>query len=177
MNTKATQNAGDTKGTHYFALVSMVSLAVIAFLAHQWWRNEEHAITRRLDGLAATLSAPASDADLARLTRVAQLRGYFAEDVRIRFGSQEVSSRDELIGFLGRWTPPPGGLTVKFVDVKVAMGDGETAQVYLTAKLSGRDAPTGEPTVDAREANVTMAKRGGEWVLTGVESTDTLQRP
>jgi len=43
--------------------------------------------------------------------------------------------------------------------------------------ISAHDARTGEPTLDAREARLGMAKRNGEWVVASVETTDTLERP
>jgi hypothetical protein len=98
--------------------------------------------------------------------------------VRVRVGSQEVATRDALLAMLGRWRPPPGGAVVEFVDAEVTLAqDRRSAEVSLTATVSSRDARTGEPIVDAREARVALAKRDGEWVLTLVESADTLERP
>jgi len=159
--------------------VSFVSFVVIAFLAYHWWPSPERAIKNRLGELAETLSVPVNDGDLGRVTRVAQLRHYFAEDVHVRASASgpEITSRDALLGLLGGWTPPPGGWTIEFVDVQVTLGQESTAQVYLTAKMSGHDPRTGESTLDAREANFTMAKQHGDWVVTSVEATETLQRP
>ncbi len=160
--------------------VSLVSFVAIAFLIYQWWPSPERAIKNRLGGLAKTLSVPANDGDLGRVTRVAELRHYFAQDVRVRAGASgpEITSRDALLGLIGAWTPPPGGWTIEFVDVQVTLGQQATsARVYLTAKVSGHDARTSEPTLDAREANFSMAKQDGDWVVTSVEAAETLQRP
>ena len=160
--------------------VPLVSFVAIAFLIYQWWPSPERAIKNRLGGLAKTLSVPANDGDLGRVTRVAELRHYFAQDVRVRAGASgpEITSRDALLGLIGAWTPPPGGWTIEFVDVQVTLGQQATsARVYLTAKVSGHDARTSEPTLDAREANFSMAKQDGDWVVTSVEAAETLQRP
>jgi hypothetical protein len=175
MDTKETK---DTKVKP--VLVSFVSLVAIAFLAYYWWPTPERTIKNRLRGLAETLSVPVNDGDLGRVTRVAELRHYFADDVHVRTGAarSEITSRDALLGLVGGWTPPAGGWTIEFVDMQVTVGQESTAaQVYLTAKISGHDAQTGEATLDAREANLTMSKPGSEWVVTSVESVDTLQRP
>ena len=158
--------------------VSLVSFVAIAFFVYQWWPSPERAIRNRLGGLAETFSVPAND--VGRVTRVAELRHYFAEDVRVRAGASgpEMTSRDALLGLVGAWTPPPGGWTIEFVDIHVTLGsESTTAQVYLTAKISGHDARTAEPTLDAREAKLSMAKQNGEWVVTSVEPAETLRRP
>jgi len=154
------------------------AIAIAALGAYLWWPSEERAIVGRLDALATTLSAPAGDGPLGLVARVAELRGYFAPEVRVRVGSQEVVSRDALLAMVGRWTPPPGGAVVEFVDTEVTLAaDRGSAQVSLTATVSSRDARTGEAVVDAREARVALAKQDGEWVLTSVESAETLERP
>lgn len=159
-------------------VVVLLALAAAAFGAYHWYFSDERAVRSRLNELADTLSMPANTSDIARVTRLAGLRRYFSDAVHVRFGGQEVTSRDALVALLGRWTPPPGGVTVEFVDVQVTLDPaGVGAQVYLTAKATGRDARTGDPTIDAHEANVTMAKRDGDWVVSNVESEETLQKP
>lgn len=153
------------------------ALAVATFL---WWPSEERAVRRRLDALATALSVPANPGDLGRVTRVAELGRYFTPDVRVRASASgpEIASREALVGALATWTPPPGGWTIEFVDVQTTLGaDQASAQVHLTAKVSGRDARTGEATLDAREANVLLLKQSGDWLIARVDAVDTLQRP
>ena len=158
--------------------VLAIAAALIAagVLGFQWWRGEERVIVARLDSLAETLSPPAGG-ELAMVGRIVQLRNHFAPDVRIRFGAQEVVSRDALLGILSRWEAPSPGFSIEFVDVSVTLEDESTARVSLTAKASNRDAQTGDPIIDAREAELTMKKLDGDWVVAEVESTETLQRP
>jgi hypothetical protein len=163
-------------------VVSIASFVVIAAIV--FWPSEERAVKRRLNALAETLSIPADaqngGGDVARVARLAQLRRYFADDVQVKSGAGDPQSisRDGVLAAIASWTPPPGGLAIEFVDVHVAVdSDAAGAKVYLTAKISSRDARTGEPTMDAREARVGMAKRNGEWVVASVETTDTLERP
>lgn len=167
-----------SRPTALLSFVSAVLLLVVGVLAYQWWQGEERVIKARLDELAEALSPPASGGELAMVGRMAQLRSYFAPDVRLRFGTEEIVSRDALVAIVGRSTPPRDAFSVEFVDVTVTLGTDETsAQVHLAAKVTGRDARTGEPTVDAREANIVMTKLDGDWVIWSVESADTLQRP
>lgn len=158
-------------------VVSLVSIVVIGLLVYLWWPSEERAIKRRLNELAEIVSLPETEPELGRVTRVAGVRGYLADDLRIQTGSQEVS-RDAVLAVVGRFTPPPGGILVDFVDTQVTLApDSTTADVYLTVKITTRDSRTGEPTLDAREATVGMAKRRGEWVVTSAATLETLRRP
>ncbi len=150
------------------------------YFVYSWWASPERAVRSRLHDLAATLSVSGKGGDAGRVARLAQLRRYFADDVHLRWGASgpEIVSRDALMGILSGWTPSPGGWTVEFVDMTVTVGpDQDAAEVHLTVKVTGHDARTGEPTIDAREANVKIAKRNGEWVMTDAETSDTLQRP
>ena len=173
----------DTRSRSRFYVVSLVSIVVMACGAYLWWPSEERVVRNRLRGLAETLSIPASEiagGDIGRVTRFAQLRRYFADDVEIRSGAADPQSisRDAVLAAIASWTPPPGGLAIEFVDVQVTMGpDAASAKIYLTAKISARDLRTGEPTVDAREAHLGMVKRNGAWIVASVETTDTLERP
>ena len=149
----------------------------MAVFAYQWWRGEERVIRTRLDSLADALSPSAGGGELAMVGRIAELRNYFAPDIRVRLGGDEIVSRDTLLALLARWEPPSKGFKLEFVDVAVTLGEGDTAQVSLTAKISNVDARSGEPITDAREGQLTLLKLDGDWVLATVESTDTLQRP
>ena len=146
--------------------------------------SEERAIRNQLSDIAETLSVPANDGDLGRLARVASLRNALAPDVQVltgvtlRPGAQipsEISGRDGVLALVGRWSPPPGGLTVEFVDMQVTLDDSRTsAQVYCTAKLTSGTAEP--PVVDARELTVGFSLIDGEWLITSIRPEETLSR-
>lgn len=135
----------------------------------KWWPSDERAVRRVLDALADTLTVPSTDIAAARLTRLAELRNYFAPEATIRLDAGEPLTRDLLLALAERWTPPAGGVFVEFIyETIVVAGDG-TAGVALTAKVSSRDVVTGEVTVDQHSARLALAKRDGAWLITGVE--------
>jgi hypothetical protein len=159
--------------------VSVVFAVLIGYFGYQWWFNPARAVKRRLGELAATLSVPAAGSDVGRVTRLAQLRHYLAEDIHVRAGSAgpDISSRDEVLAAIASWRPSPGGWDVQFVDVLITVDSDTTARAYLTVEVTSPDRQTRQPTVDAREASVVLAKRNGEWVITNAESKETLTRP
>jgi len=159
--------------------VSVVFAVLIGYFGYQWWFNPARAVKRRLGEVAATLSVPAADSDVGRVTRLAQLRQYLAEDIHVRAGASgpEITSRDVALGAIASWTPSPGGWDVQFVDVQITVDSDSTARAYLTVEVTSPDRQTRQPTVDAHEASVVLAKRNGEWVITNAESKETLTRP
>jgi hypothetical protein len=166
-----------SNGSVYVAVV----LALLAgYFTYQWWFNPRRAIKRQLGELAATLSVPAdSRGDSDRLARVARLRKYFAQDVRITLEGAvgELTSRDAVIGAASAWNPPPGDWNVSFVDVQVALDTESTARAYMTVAIESRDRATHQPVFDSRDMAVAMAARDGAWVITTAGPADALPRP
>jgi len=158
-----------SRGTAFFAFVVLVIVAAVGYVL---WPNEERIVRGRLNDIAAIITVPANETDIARLTRVAQLRDYLAQDLRVRYGSQEAVSRDMVLGALAQWGRSADGVKVEFVDVQVTLdrANPDAATAYLTAKISGRD------TIDAREADVRLARIAGKWVVSGAETRETLTR-
>jgi hypothetical protein len=159
--------------------VALVLLGVmLAGIVYRYWPSDEREIRRHLSNLAEVLSSPGNESEVAHLTRVAALREYFAPEVKIQLGGEQIVSREALMALVGRWTPPPGGVVVEFVDVTVTLaGDHQSADISLTAKASAGNSRNGESTVDAREAALEMRNADGDWVITSVEARETLARP
>jgi len=171
------RNAGPTHQRGISALAILIALATLSlagFFTYRHWTGPERIVKQRLDALAVALSPPANG-EAAMIGRIAALRGYFAPDVHIRFGAEEVDSRDALVAILGRWQPPKDGFHLEFVDVVVHMISPDTAHVSLTAQVASPD-PNDRTLLDAREGTVTMKKVDGEWVIAAAETTNTLQR-
>jgi hypothetical protein len=158
--------------------VSVVFALLIAYFSYQWWFNPHRAVKRRLGELAATLSVPVNETDLGRVTRLAQLRGYLADNVHVRAGRSqpELSSRDAVMAAVGGWTPPTGW-NVDFVDTDVKVDSDSTARAFVTADMTTRDPQTGEQALDSREAQLSMAYLDGEWLVNDVDVKEPPQRP
>ena len=159
--------------------VTVVFAVLIGYFGYQWSFNPARAVKRRLGEVAAALSVPAADSDAGRVTRLAQLRHYLAEDIHIRAGASgpEITSRDVVMAAIASWTPAPGGWDVQFVDVLITVDSDSAANAYLTIEVTSPDRQTRQPIVDAREASVVLAKRDGEWVITTAESRAPLTPP
>ena len=158
-----------TNGSVY---VAIVFAALVGYFTYQGWFNPARAVKQRLGQVAAALSVPEEESDVARVARLAQLRRYLAEDLHVRAGAQEIRSRDAALAIAGSWKPEPGSGDVHFADVQVFIESDTAAHAYLAVELTSLDRQSGQPTVDSRDASVGLALRDGEWVITTAESKE-----
>ena len=152
--------------------VAVVFAALFSYFGYQWWFNPSRAVKLRLGEVAAALSVPESETDLVRTARLARLRAYLAADIRVRAGTAEVTTRDTATAIAAGWKPPPGGGDVHFADVQVFVESETSAHAYLAVELTSLDRESGHAMVDARDANVSLAKKNGDWVITAAESKE-----
>jgi len=158
-----------TNGSVYVALVFV---ALFGYFGYQWWLNPARAAKQRLGEVAFALSVPENETDIARIGRLAQLRKYLDEDLRLTIGGKEIRSRDAAVGIAAGWKPQAGSGDVHFADVQLFIESETTAHAYLAVELTSLDRDSGRPTVDSRDASVSMARKNGEWVITAAESKE-----
>jgi len=161
-------------GTVYVAIVFAL---LIFYLGYQWWFNPSRALKRQMGEVAAVLSVPAGEPEMARIARLAQLRRHLADDIRIRAGSAEISPRDAILGAVSAWKPPAAGIDVQFVDTQVFIDSETTARAYMSVEVATPDPRGGQPTVDRQDTSVHLDKRDGRWVITTVESKNRIKAP
>jgi hypothetical protein len=152
--------------------VAIVFAALIGYFGYQWWFNPARAAKQRLGEVAFTLSVPQNESDVARIGRLAQLRKYLDEDLRLKIGAEEIRSRDAALGIAAGWKPPAGSGDVHFADVQLFIESDTAAHAYLAVELASLDKESGHSTVDSRDASVSMARKNGEWVITAAESKE-----
>ena len=160
------------------AYVAVVFAVLVGYFGYQWWFNPARAVKRRLGEVAATLSMPANETEMARGLRLAQLRRYLTENIHLKGGAsgREIGSRDDAMAAAAMWRPSERGWDVHFADLSVTMEPDAKARVYLSVEVTTPD-PQGRPTVDARDATVSLARQDGEWVVTEAEMKDFPPRP
>jgi hypothetical protein len=150
-------------GSKYVAVVFAV---LTAYFVYQWWFNENRIIKRRLGELASTLSAPASETQVARLARLAKVRPFLDDGVRVSLGRMEYS-RDEAIGVAAAWQLPAGGWNLDFADVDVRVGADDAARAFATAEMTTEDVQTSQPlSLGSVEVTFSLVKKNGEWRIT-----------
>lgn len=165
--------------------IAIVAIA-LAVAGYRWWSSDERAIRGQLSTVAAALSGTSGNDTFAEIGRLATLRRALAPDLHVSAGSapaeaglgvgrpREIEGRDQALALISRWTSPPGGISVAFVDEQVTIGSDRTrAQVYCTATVTSRGV-SGERTIDARELTIGFTKVAGDWLVASVRSEETL---
>ena len=147
---------------------------VVAFVVYQTWFNETRKVLRRLRDIEIALTAPPREADVPRFARIARLRRYLADDIRLKAGSaSDITSREALMTIVAGWKPPEAGIEVHFIDVQIRVEDDKSAALALmTVVVDGVEERTGNPTQDTSAATVTLRKQEGEWVVAAAEARE-----
>ena len=169
--------------THARAIVVAIVIAGVGLVVYLLRPSEERRVRARLDEGAEALSVPASETDLARVARLARLRGFLVEDAVVHFsreGEAPVRGRDAIVGLAARALVPTGA-RVELHDVRVTIRDaGSVADVMLEAHLVSEDPSAESPTIDARSVSLTWKKTDGSWAVASVrvmESDDSVRQP
>jgi hypothetical protein len=151
--------------------VAVVILALmVAALTYRYWPSHERDVLRHVVNLAEALSFDGAESEALTATRFAALREYFAENVHITLDGREIVTRDEVLRAIRGWTPPPGGMLVDFVDVRLALADdAQSATVDATAYVSARNVPRDRAVIASRPVHAAMDRRDGDWVVRSAE--------
>ena len=157
--------------------VAVVFAALAGYFTYQWWFNPNRMIKTRLGDVAMALSVPGDEAELGRLTRLAQIRKLATTDLHVRIGKSgpDLASRDAVLAALASWTPPAGGRNVDFVDVDVRVNSDGTARAFVTAEASTHEPNSDRRTLDSREVTFSLVKQNGEWLVSEAEMKDLPQ--
>ena len=158
--------------------VAVVFALLFGYFSYQWWFNPSRAVKRRLGEVAATLSMPANEPQMATVARLARLRSFLAPDIHLRAAAvgRELTSRDEALAVAASWKPSPNGWDVHFADLRITLDSATAARVFMTVEVT-TPSPQGQPTIDARDATVALALQDREWVVTEAESKEPSRLP
>jgi hypothetical protein len=152
------------------AYVIAVLGLLLFYLGYQGWFNPSRALKRQMGEIAAALSVPAGESEVARIARLAQLRQHLGEDIHVRAGDSEISSRDAVLGAVNAWKPPAAGIDVRFVDTQVFIDSDSAARAYMSVEVATPDPRGGPPIIDRQNTSVRLEKRNRAWLITTVES-------
>lgn len=162
-----------------FSIVFAVAvLALIFWLYSVLFPSNESVIKKRMQTIARLASFNPGEGDIARLSNVSQLAGFFTPDIVIRFEGtrpelQNLSGRDTLRQILLMARTNLQRMNVRFPDVVVTVDpDGRTASVNLTVIAdvnADKDAILTELKMD-------LTKADGSWLVSRVETLKALDR-
>lgn len=161
----------------YSLILALVVAATVVIVAWQLWPSETRRVRRKLDEIASVVNERPGNG-IGQLTRTAQLSKFLTDDVVLDpgRGAGEIRGRERLLALASRAPNDGSPYTLEFVDVRITLQGEQSATAHLTATLSARDADTGEPKVDAREAEVEF-RHTDDWRIARITLIDTLEKP
>jgi SnoaL-like protein len=145
------------------------------------WRSratpDELAVQARLESLRNDVNS-GTTGGIGVAQHAAQIGDYFTDDVTVELGegSQPIKGRDTLIGMVARLQPRTAEFRLELDDVTVEMAPNDTADVLLTATFTQPKNAAGEPSLDAREYALVMAKAAGTWRIARITAIDALRQ-
>jgi hypothetical protein len=160
----------------------MLLLAGGWFAKSQIYPSEAARILRSLDDLAALLSYPEGEGNLAAVQRTSTAVDYFTPDVNIDINVPGVdefrlNNRDELQHLLlaaRRYSPH---VNVQLLDPIVDLDvTGDSATVRLTAVASIAGINRHQDELSAMEARLQLRRTAGHWRIARAETVDTLKQ-
>jgi hypothetical protein len=121
-----------SSGTIY---VGATFALLAAYFSYQWWFNPSRALKRQMGEVAAALSVPASESDVARSrgwrgSVAIWLTTFGSAPETPRFRPATRSWRCE------RWKPLAGGIDVRFVDTQVFIDSESQARAYMSVEVA-----------------------------------------
>ena len=153
--------------------VVYVLLAVVAVAAWWFWPTDRRRIIAAGRALAEAASIPASEPDLARVTRAAALSRLLTPGVRLigPTGRVAIDGREAVLGLATRLRPPRG-LTVTIGDLDPSFSDdGTTAIARTQVTLREPGAAGGPDSVDVRQVEMTWI-RADVWQVSQIAVQD-----
>jgi ketosteroid isomerase-like protein len=158
--------------------------AAVALVGYFLMPSEERRVRARLDALVETLGTPSNEPDVARLARVARLRGYFADDAAVYFEREDhepIRGRDQILGLAAGALTQLGPFSVELQNLRIAIREGAAvADVRFESRLVSRDPKADPATLDGRAVGLTLTKIDGTWLVSSArvgERDDSIRRP
>lgn len=145
-------------------------LGAVATVGLAWWLfpTDARRVRAACHELAASLSAPPRESEVARLARLAQLARHLAPEVSVEAEGLDtrIEGRDQAVTLAGRLDPTPAGRTVTLEDLHVAIGeDRRSADVDTVVVVGEPDASGGPDNVERRQVTMVWAKTQDGWRL------------
>jgi hypothetical protein len=152
------------------ALLITAALAAVG-AGYLYWASDARRIARLLDDVVAAVSQEEGESGIGALAEIASLNTYLAPGVTITIGSPapaSISGAQEVVSTVGRLRAVFPVLRLALANPQISIGAGGSATVHATARLTMRSRD-GDESVDARDAQISLEKQDGRWVIAGVD--------
>jgi hypothetical protein len=162
-----------------FRIFLLAALAAVGWLA--WtllYPDPKTVIQHRLTKLAEIASFPPDEGNIRRVANIEKMGSFFTEDAQVMLDIpgvevHTISGRQELMQMALAAKGLDGGLKAELLDPDIQINSGnQSALVDVTLKArAGRDTD-----LIVQELKFTLKQTNGDWLITRVETVQTLKR-
>lgn len=160
-------------------LVFAIFAAVIVWLWTVLFPSPDRVIRKRLAETAAAASFVPGQSQFSRLAGAQRLANFFATNVEISIElpghqARQFSGREDVLQAALAARATIDTIKVTFPDVALEI---EPDKEAATADLTAEARISGNPDLFLQEMKFALRKIGGQWLITRVETVQTLQTP
>ena len=152
-------------------------LGVILVAWRVFFPGDETRIRRQLNRMGEVVSYEADASPLAGIAAASRFVKFLTPEVSVSIripgvGHREFQGKEHVREAFLASRSPRTGLSVVFLDPQIQLEHDDQARVEVTVKV----AHPGNPEVQAQALRIDFVKYEGDWMVSGVETIETLGR-
>ncbi len=152
------------------SIVIVVPALIVAFIVVFFMlrHRDERRIRKHLSSLAATVSKPESEDNLAFIVKTQKIKTFFTEDCQILVGDPvpDIEGLEMLAAVFSQVRGSFDEVDVDFRDISIIIGEGHTtAKTVMTAKAIILDPHENKRFMEVREIEMSWEKIKGRWKI------------
>ena len=160
----------------YIIIAAIIIVGIVA--VRHFAQTDEKKVRKQFTLLSEWVTKESNESIVTTSYKVKHIATLFADPCSFKADLISFTGSytpEEISGFAGRSRFHFSNLSLKFYDLDVSFPDKETAQVTLTATLTG-ETKRGEHADATHELEMVLTKAEDEWLFSYVEMIEVLQK-
>ena len=161
-----------------YIITACAVMIIAVWVAVHLVPSEENKVKKQFALLAELVSKGSDEKPLAMIEKTQRIRSLFADTCVLKVSINSLSgsySPEEIAAYATRVRAYFVRLSLRFYDLDIGFPETDTAEVMLTAKLTG-SLMDGARVNEIREVACTLTKAGTTWLFSNFEVVEVLTR-
>ncbi len=161
-----------------YIIIVVLAVGAGMFAYNHFFQSEEAKVKKRFNLLSKWTSKDSGENKLATASRANNLKLLFAESCYIQASTYSVSRNykpQDISSIALMVLSQYSKLSLRFYDIEINISEKESANVVLTAKLSGK-LTTGENVTGVHELECVLNKIENNWLFNEIKIIDVLEK-
>lgn len=160
----------------YIVIAAIIIVGIVA--VRHFAQTDEKKVRKQFALLSEWVTKEANESIVTTSYKIQHIATLFADPCRLKADLISFTGSytpEEISGFAGRSRFHFSNLSLKFYDLNLSFPDKETAQVTLTATVTG-ETKSGEHVAATHELETVLTKTEDEWLFSYIELIEVLQK-